>query len=113
MSPSWSGTGPMSARAWGSVTFQPWAMYVTRSVRSVANRVGDCPLWEFGSLPRKVARMVSPYEKPREGFLVHDGSQGSKCQRGHHLATFQAPSTPAPPACVTVAGAPAHARPSA
>lgn len=32
-----------SASAWGSVTFHPWAMYVLRSVRSVAKRVGDCP----------------------------------------------------------------------
>jgi len=40
---SWSGTFPTSPSAFGSVTFHPWAMYVTRSVRSVANSVGDCP----------------------------------------------------------------------
>src|SRR5215470_5427179 len=41
ISVSWSGRSPTSASAWGSVTFHPCAMYVTRSVRSVANRVGD------------------------------------------------------------------------
>src|SRR5260370_1555442 len=89
MRASWSGTSPTSARAWGSVTFHPWAMYVTRSVRSVANRVGDCPLWESGSLPRKVARMVSPYEKLREGFSFHDGGTLRAGQWTWVVAKFQ------------------------
>src|SRR5580693_4591135 len=55
-----AGISPSSASATGSVTIHPWAMYVLRSVRSVANRVGDCPSWESGSLPRKRICMKCP-----------------------------------------------------
>src|SRR5271163_4579245 len=62
------GTSPTSASTCGSVTTQPWAMYVVRSVRSVANSVGDCPSWESGSVPRKRTRIGPPSSKHSETF---------------------------------------------
>lgn len=77
------GLGPTSARACGSVTTHPWAMYVLRSVRSVAYRVGESPTLESGSLPRNRARTAPPrlfehilHMVPCRGRWVNRSSMG-------------------------------------
>src|SRR3954451_11662934 len=73
------GTGPTSASASGSVTTQPWAMNVRRSVRSVANSVGDWPSWDQGSLPRKRARTSVSIQEIAE--IVRDRVCGGPCRQ--------------------------------